>query len=659
MEFREKSLNLTVATLVVTLVVTSAATLVETLALASLFVSPVSLADEPYEYPVEQDFIIIELDSSQGSYFHPEPIRYPFTSFKLARQKELLPQVRFESAKAWEQLNKVAWQVFYDHIRPASQFPANGKQIPPRPSSQYSDHEYFWDQAMITMGYARYAHLDLNTRGGLDAFYSVQHRDGFIPREVMSNGNECRFFSSQELTLWLNSEPITPIEPLTRFGKINRLHAWLASLYYSYFYQELMTEMNHQIDELKTIYTGDNKSNPPLAAHAEWQHFLLSRDLDRLNAVLQPLRHQTNWLEKHHQIKTGSLAGLFWQRTMSSGMDNMPSQFDHWKEFQKQQPVSDRYYRTSRKNDASFDISAQMKLHYDAMYTIEHHLGNETEALILKQKSMALRNKINHCMWDSKRHFYFNVSEECSNKDITYALSGYWALYAEIASDYQAEAMLPFLQSPNFFNSYMPFSTLAKNHSQYSSTGNYWQGGVWPPLNYITIKGLMKYAERIDNAWDIAVSATERYLTLLANTMFGSDEPPKDLKHPFSAHKQRIFEYNNPSNGGRGNSPDAQPSFVGWGGLGPIALMQEVAIGINVYKDEIVWFLNRHDMHGIENLNIGNSSLSLQIASRGSSTPLAMHQFSMSSSLNFRDIGIKQIRVIDLDTRDTIEFPLQ
>ncbi|MCW7551467.1 hypothetical protein NX722_02180 [Endozoicomonas gorgoniicola] len=166
----------------------------------------------------------------------------------------------------------------------------------------------------------------------------------------------------------------------------------------------------------------------------------------------------------------------------------------------------------------------------------------------------------------------------------------------------------------------MPFPTLAASHPQFSPTGNYWKDGVWPPLNYITIQGLMNYTREVPEAWSVAVKATKRYLNLLSNTMEGSCstnndlegscllESPRESEHSSAS---RIYEYNSPSTGGRGSLPEAQGYFVGWGGLGPIALMQEVAIGINVMPDEIVWYVNRHDTHGIKHLNIGQASLNL------------------------------------------------
>ena len=625
--------------------------------LYSILNSVVAFGTEAYEYPVEQDFIILEADSSQGMYFDPPLNSYPGLSYKEARNLKKLPTIKLADRRDWEILNRIAWQVFYDHIRSPSLFPANGKQIPARPSSQFSDHEYFWDQSFIYMGYARYAFMDPNTRGGLDAFYSVQHTDGFTPREILADGREVRFFPTQSLTLGLDSPPALPPGDIFRFRTVNRLYRYVRELLRACLYQDEVGKINTRVAALKAIYTDDNKNNPPLAAHAEWQHYLLSRDKDRLRTVIIALRKQTEWLEKNRMIQEGPLKGLFWQRTMASGMDNLPSQFNHWKDFQEraaEQENPDYGYLAAQKNDASFDISAQMKLHYDAMAAIEEKLDNQLLAKVWQDKSMNLRFLINHCMWDENHHFYFNVRETCKNKDLTFSLSGFWALYAQVADDYHVRLMLPYLSKPAFFNTYMPFATLAASHPQYSEDGHYWQGGVWPPLNYITMKGLMNYAH-LQEAWNIALSGTERYLSLLYDTMTAQTNPARPGSHENLKHN--LYEYNSPATGGPGKSPDAQGYFVGWAGLGPIALLQEVAIGINIHDSEIVWYLNRNDMHGIEHLNIGDGHLSIQVNKHLDGSPLEEHHFSIEAE-GLQQEGVEHIRVIEKVSGQSLIIPI-
>ena len=471
--------------------------------------------------------------------------------------------------------------------------------------------------------------------------------DGYIPREILSDGREHRLFPGQTLYLKLDHPPVPPAEPINVLRGFNTLYNLSARLFHHTYYWAQHTQAERQIRPLIEVYTEENKNNPPLAAHAEWQDYLLSRNKTRLKSVLKALRAQTHWLEHQRQIKGGPLDGLFWQRTLASGMDNLPDEFRHWENFQKETATMenpDYIAQSLLKYDASFDISAQMKLQYDALAHIETHLGNPGRAKIWTLKSEVLTSAIRECMWDEENSFFFNVSGTCENKDRTYTLSGYWALYASIATVRQAHRMLRFLTDSSKFNTHMPFATLAADHPEFSKEGNYWKGGVWPPMNYIAIKRLMKYALFIPEAWDIAVKATNRYINLLSATMSGSLllSNGKDIENNFAS---RIYEYNNPTTGGRGTTPVAQGNFVGWGGLGPIALMQEVAIGIEVQEREITWHVNRDDNHGISHLNIGEASIDLELEQRAGR--IKPEDLSVTISGKLTHTGVRRIKVID------------
>lgn len=143
----------------------------------------------------------------------------------------------------------------------------------------------------------------------------------------------------------------------------------------------------------------------------------------------------------------------------------------------------------------------------------------------------------------------------------------------------------------------------------------------------------MNYSRELPEAWDIAIKASTDYLDLLAKSMFQpnhsscyehNDECSTE-EEPLPEW-QRIYEYNSPSDGGPGqrkdvkvNKPEryAKANFVGWGGLGPIGLAQEVALGVEVHETEIVWHHHLAEKYAIENLSIGNGSIDLRVNSSG------------------------------------------
>ena len=583
---------------------------------------------------------------AEGLSFSSKPdygSRFDLTVFSSALpgpdKYQLVPQVHLPAEKQWEQLNHYTWEAFFNNVQPASEKPESKAFVSPRVSASFSRNEFFWDQAFISLGFGLYAHQTFSSLGGLNCFYKQQHPDGFIPREIAPDGSEVRFF------------PGTSI-----FINDSDSYAWV---------EELKVKVRND-------YCEDNNSNPPLAAHAEWRHFLLSRNKARLSAVYNVLAAHTEWLEKNRKIEGGDLAGLFTQGNMGSGMDNLPSSF----KLQGQEVKENiwDYYPHGRsvmgmdlkQELAQFDISAQMKLHYDAMASISKEINKKEEQQSYQSKAKELKDRINKCLWNKEVGFYFNAFKNCNNKSQEYTLSAYWGLYAEIADHKQAKKMLKYLKDKKYFNTPMPFPALARSDKNFYESGDYWRGGVWPPLVYMTLKGLMKYAEPVPEAWSIAVRTSESYLKGLAKTMIGADKEKGDLetcwKNPDDGvHscaspgvEKRIYEYNSPTTGGpglrkdaTGKAAEARDNFVGWGGLGPIGVMQEVAVGLDVRKDELVWYLNRTDEHGVKQLFIGSQSLDITVAGRAGE-PLSRDHISVAGVLP-KDSPVRRLRVVPKD----------
>ena len=168
--------------------------------------------------------------------------------------------------------------------------------------------------------------------GGLDTFYYQQHPNGFIPREITPSGDEFSFFEGQSNLLLLTSPRITDADAPEKLSTdlhlekddplfLHRPDWWKT-------YQAYRDPLRQQQENIRQAYRTINNTNPPLAAHAEWQHYLMTRNIDRLERVIPVLEKHTEWLENNRQLKGAKypdLQGLFWQGSMGSGMDNLPS----------------------------------------------------------------------------------------------------------------------------------------------------------------------------------------------------------------------------------------------------------------------------------------------------------------------------------------------
>ncbi len=121
---------------------------------------------------------------------------------------------------------------------------------------------FLWDSSFIVM-FGKYASRYFNFQKTLDNFYSHQHRDGFICREI------CEAEVGEQ---WSRDDPCS--------------------------------------------------TGPNILAWAEWVYFLSTGDKDRLSRVFDPLCAYHNWLRLNRSWQDGT----YWYCGYASGMDNSPRQ---------------------------------------------------------------------------------------------------------------------------------------------------------------------------------------------------------------------------------------------------------------------------------------------------------------------------------------------
>lgn len=303
--------------------------------------------------------------------------------------------------------------------------------------------------------------------------------------------------------------------------------------------------------------------NPPLFAWAEWLLFQVHGSRARLLAIWPHLTRYYHWLQANRQLPNG----LYWSSNLGSGMDNSP-----------------------RVGAAWCDFSLQQALNALALACIAAALGDEEGALRYRHEHARLADQINLLMWDEAAELYCDLdaaSQPLPNKTI----APFWALLAEVAPPERAARLVDHLHDPAAFWRAHPFPTLAADHPFYAPHGSYWQGAVWAPTNYVVISGL--HAAGYD---DLAREATARHLDMLLAVL----ETTGTIWENYRADEPAPGE-------------PARPDFVGWSGLGPIALLLEQIIGLELDADDatVAWRIAEEGPFGVENLPLGNDRLSL------------------------------------------------
>jgi hypothetical protein len=135
------------------------------------------------------------------------------------------------------------------------------------------------------------------------------------------------------------------------------------------------------------------------------------------------------------------------------------------------------------------------------------------------------------------------------------------------------------------------FPTISADHHLYSPEGNYWRGSVWPLTNYAVIKGLSRCGHTA-----LARRAAENHVGQMA---------------VIYKETGAIWENYSPEYGVPGNI--AKHDFVGFSGLGPIALLIEEILGVEVDApaNTIRWRLYPTPEQGLNDLRFGNNVVSL------------------------------------------------
>ncbi|MHC4558674.1 MAG: MGH1-like glycoside hydrolase domain-containing protein [Planctomycetota bacterium] len=306
--------------------------------------------------------------------------------------------------------------------------------------------------------------------------------------------------------------------------------------------------------------------NHPIFAWAELESYRVTADKDRLELVWEPLVRYYQVLKKY--LMQGN--GLY--MTDSASMDN----------------ATRNIYLVS--GGTGIDISSEMVLFARNLSEIAGILGKQQTARQYRSEAEELAGLINKLMWDGKRKFYFDLTLEGKRAPVK-SIAAFWTLLAEVASKSQAAALVAELKNPATFKTVHCVPTLAADEPGFDPEGGYWKGAVWAPTEKMVIQGLENYGYR-ELSREIAM---------------------KHLHNVVEVYKETgtLWENYAPQSIARGKP--SKGDFVGWTGIGPIALFIEYAIGIkaDAAANVVTWDIRSPKRVGIENFWFGGKTVSL------------------------------------------------
>lgn len=329
--------------------------------------------------------------------------------------------------------------------------------------------------------------------------------------------------------------------------------------------------------------------NPPLFGWAEVQTYMVTGDKSRLELVLSPLEHYVEWIE-NNRCGNDTPHHLYWSNGQASGMDNTP------RDTGRPEPGDGWDCHSSIDHMGWIDMSTQMVMCYNDLSYICNELGYNSKADLYKEKALAIAARINKWLWDDEKGLYFDVTPT-GDKTQWITAATFWPMLGGIASKEQCEKIVSNLTDPQLFWTRIPVPSLAKNQPGYNEMGCYWKGGVWAPTNYMIVEGLKK-----NGYTDLAIELTKRYLTALS-------EVYRKTHTLWEVYAPEMYA---PASNASGLYM-VEPDFVGWTGLGPISMLIETLIGIEMEAPEntIRWNITSTRKHGVRQLFFNGSRVDL------------------------------------------------
>jgi hypothetical protein len=317
--------------------------------------------------------------------------------------------------------------------------------------------------------------------------------------------------------------------------------------------------------------------NLPLLAWAEWGGYQISADVERLRKVFMPLVKNYEWT----MLNMRRSNGLYWNKGMGDGMDDNP-----------RNALADSYV----------SFTSVMAMTADTLSQMAKLLGRDDLADWFTGDFANFTKLINDNFWDAQYRLYNDLGAD--GKPITNTpkggickhIGGFWPMIAGVTSPDRFASLFVHLSDPKTFNRSSGTASLSADSNHYNvDQGSYWRGGVWPPTQYMVIKGLEKCGNE-----ELAYNLASKYFTAFLLAFYtGSDiKQIKDITEFVAPDKPRMY---------------GSPKFVGWGGLTPIAILFEDLFGIRVDApaNTIIWKIRCTDRHGVQNLAFSNRIVTL------------------------------------------------
>jgi len=240
-------------------------------------------------------------------------------------------------------------------------------------------------------------------------------------------------------------------------------------------------------------------TKPPLSAWAVAKIYEKDQDLEFVKYMYPKLKKYHYWwynkrdYDQDGLCEYGSTDGSLIAAKWESGMDNA-IRFDDSK-------ILKNGEGTYSLNQESVDLNAYLYAEKLFLAELSEALSNEDVSQYTKEAEL-LKTKIQSQFYDENDGWFYDTNLDGNEFIKGEGSEGWTALWANAATQQQAEAVKNKMMNPKKFYTKVPFQTMSADHEKFDPLKGYWRGPNWLDQAYFGVKGLRNYGfyEEADKA---------------------------------------------------------------------------------------------------------------------------------------------------------------
>ncbi len=267
-------------------------------------------------------------------------------------------------------------------------------------------------------------------------------------------------------------------------------------------------------------------TKPPLSAWAVIAIYEKDGDIEFLKEIYPKLKKYHSWWydkrdhDKDGLCEYGSTDGTVLAAKWESGMDNA-IRFDDSKILKN----SEGAYSLDQE---SVDLNAYLFAEKMYMATLAEALDKMEEASTYRNEAEVLKKSIQNQFYDTEDGWFYDTNLDGTKFIKGAGSEGWTALWANAATQEQAETIKTKMMDSTKFFTKVPFQTMAKDHPKFDPMNGYWRGPNWLDQAYFGVKGLRNYG------FDIEADKATRQILQGAEGVLGTGKAIRENYHPIT-----------------------------------------------------------------------------------------------------------------------------